>query len=173
MVRITGGFGPDRNALASAELYNPSTGTFTATGNMITAQFGHTATLLANGKVLIAGGEQGPPYPRAAGAELYDPSTGTFAPAGSYAGRYPDAGGPIWPTATLLPDGKVLIAGNNPAELYDPVAGTFILAGGMTAPEYKYGMYWHTATLLPNGKVLIAGGTDESSKAVLRNNISI
>ncbi len=95
------------------------------------------------------------------------PSTGTFAPASSYASvntLYPPAAGPIWPTTTLLPNGRILIVGNNPAELYDPAADSFSLTGALTAPAYKYGAYWHTATLLPNGKVLIAGGTDELSK---------
>lgn len=95
--------------------------TFTATGSMTSARAGHTATLLLNGKVLIAGGD-GP----AASAELYDPSTGTFAPAGNMITARRTH------TATLLAGGRVLIAGgfvglsNSPtasAELYDPSTG--------------------------------------------------
>jgi hypothetical protein len=129
-VLIGGGYGPGRSLLASAEVYDPAAGAFTTTGNMITGQVGHTATRLASGKVLIAGGLQGPPWPTAVAAELYDPATGTFASAGNYASvntMYPPAPGPIWPTATVLPDEKILFVGNNPAELYNPVADRFSL----------------------------------------------
>src|SRR4051812_45944750 len=81
--------------LNSAELYDPSTGTFTATGNMTTPRFGHSATLLADGRVLIIAAFG------AFGAELYDPSTGNFTPTGSLAASQG--------TATLLGTGKVLL----------------------------------------------------------------
>lgn len=158
-VLIAGGLG------SSAELYDPTTGTFTATGSMIEDQFGHTATLLATGKVLIAGGERvNPPWPTAARAELYDPVTSTFSLAGAYAGSgtlYPSAGGPVWPTANALPDGKVLIVGENPPEIYDPTNGTFSFTGRMLDPVYQYGMYWHAGTSLTNGTVLVTGGNDD------------
>jgi len=166
-VLICGGFGTRYSILDSAELYDPSTGIFTATGNMATAQFKHTATLLSTGKILIAGGEQGPPWPTAVEAEVYDPSTGTFAVAEDYASAstvFPPEGGPIWPTATLLSDGNVLIVGNNPPELYDPVTGEFLLTGALSHPAYRYGMYWHTATLLQDGRVLVTGGTDDMAR---------
>jgi len=98
------------------------------------------------------------------GAELYDPLTGTFAAAADYASAstlFPPAQGPIWPTATLLSDGNVLIVGNNPPELYDPVTEEFFLTGALSHPEYWYGMYWHTATLMQDGRVLVTGGTDD------------
>lgn len=124
-----------------------STGTFTATGNMTTTRAGHTATLLFNGKVLIAGGDR-----PAASAEFYDPSAGTFSPAGAMTAAR------VGHTATLLPDGRVLIAGGDgplaSAELYDPSTGTFTATGSMITPAFP-----HTATLLGNGKVLIAGGS--------------
>jgi len=128
-----------------------SGGTFTATGSMTSARAGHTATLLFNGKVLIAGGYQHG-YPALAGAELYDPSTGTFTATGDMTAAR--AGH----TATSLTDGRVLIAGGvgggeASAELYDPSTGTFTATGGMITPDP-----FHTATLLGNGKVLIAGG---------------
>jgi hypothetical protein len=152
MVLIAGG------GDASAELYNPATGTFTTTGSMTTARSFHTATLLDNGMVLIAGG--GNNTALLASAELYNPVTGTFTTTGSMtAARHEH-------TATLLHNGMVLIAGGGglsggsnfilaSAELYDPATGTFTSTGSMTTGETI-----HTATLLNNGMVLIAGGID-------------
>jgi len=151
----TNGVAPFGHApTAAAELYDPDTGTFTATGKMTSARAYHTATLLRDGKVLIAAGSGGfgpssvgPEYSLAS-AELYDPSTGTFAATGdmttsSIIESY---------TATLLPDGRVLITGVPfTADLYDPGMGTFTATGSMTAPPP-----WATATLLPDGRVLLA-----------------
>jgi hypothetical protein len=124
---------------STAELYDPSTRTFTPTGDMVTIHIGGTATLLNNGKVLIAGGVTSQccnPAP-AANPELYDPSTGTFSLTGTFAGTgdgFFVTGGPNVSAATLLPDGRVLIAGEPDSELYDPVTGTFSLTGAMTTP---------------------------------------
>jgi hypothetical protein len=164
-VLIAGGDFGDQNATNdTAELFDPASGTFTLlAANMTAARSSHTTTLLANGQLLLAGGYhlEGPFSVGNNTAELFDPTSESFsalAPMTSVRSEH---------TATLLADGKVLIAGgttggstpgtnvSNTAELFDPVAGTFtaISPGTMTAPRTS-----HTANLLPNGKVMIAGG---------------
>lgn len=161
-VLLAGGFGNSvwdyggSTSVSGANLYDSATGVLSATGNMTAARGGHTATLLANGKVLIAGGAD-PTGAGLATAELFDPSTGTFSPTGSMAvGRFQH-------TATLLQNGKVLIAGGvltsasapvAEAEVYDPATGTFTVTGAMTTAREQ-----HTATLLGDGRVLVVGGT--------------
>ena len=161
-VLVAGGAGnPLFTSLASAELYDPTAATFSATGSMTTPRWGYAAALLPNGKVLVTGGigDAG----TSATAELYDPTTGTFTATGSMAAvRFAH-------TATLLLTGKVLIAGGcsvvfgdcgdnvTSAELYDPATGTFNATGPMTT-----GRRVHLATLLPNGKVLVTGGATDS-----------
>ena len=130
--RLAGGrwIDPTGHFLTTAEVYDPKTGKFSPTGSMATERASHTATLLADGRVLITGGAASTASDAGtlslASAELYDPEAGTFTATGSMADAV------VAQTATLLPDGRVLIAGGHDrltdvatAELYDPKAGAF------------------------------------------------
>jgi Kelch motif len=131
-----------------------SPGSFSTTGRTIEPRASHSATLLANGKVLIAGGSTGSGVLQS--AELYDPQRDVFTPAGNMiTPRY-------WHSSTLLPNGKVLIAGGSAggivktktAELYDPATGSFVATGSMIGIRQC-----HQGHLLKNGKVLLVGGS--------------
>ena len=161
-VLVAGGVNGDifefGSILANAELYDPTSGTWTATGSLGAARGEHTATLLPNGKVLVAGGVSNS-YSFLVNAELYDPASGTWTATGSLGAARSDH------TATLLPNGKVLVAGGfndsnrlASAELYDPASGTWTATGSLGAARNG-----HIATLLPNGKVLVAGGFNGDS----------
>lgn len=169
-VLFTGGFN-GANAVATAELYNPATGTFALTGNLNVARAGPSVTLLANGKVLVAGGvfytgvipfTAVPHY--LASAELYNPASGTFSLTGSL--RTARSG----QSATVLNNGNVLLAaGQNDganggyvgsAELYSPSTGKFSVTGSLNTPRFL-----HTAHLLANGQVLIVAGNHFGSIA--------
>jgi hypothetical protein len=157
-VLIAGGLGTGSGGpigrLTAAQLWDPDTGKFTATGSLNVPRYQHTATLLKNGKVLLVGGaDMSDGYDNLASAELYDPATGKFAVTGSLAiGRARH-------TATLLNDGRVLIAGGantlsvSEAEIYNPATGEFTVTGSMT-----YSRERATATALKDGRVLVAGG---------------
>lgn len=177
-VLVAGGFsdnyGPKRN---TAELYDPGTGSWAPTGPLVSSPINATMSLLPDGKVLLAGGESRAEVAGSTGggdrtAQVYDPERGTWSPTGSMSsgrGRH---------TATLLPDGTVLVVGGtvtiqtrggerpestSPAELFEPAQGTWRSA----APPAQKRIF-HTATLLPRspasicgancGKVLVVGG---------------
>ena len=145
--------------LTSAELYEPTLGTWKVTGSLNTRREWHRATLLSTGKVLVAGGYTFDSTNLTdiylSSAELYDPATGAWTETGAMTAARK------FHTLTLLPDGKVLVTGGfdgsrylSSAEVYDPASETWKAVGPMSV-----GRVAHTAILLPNGKVLIAGGT--------------
>jgi Kelch motif len=159
-VLITGGHKGRRSAITihtSAEIYDPTTGIFTTTGNLTIKRHKHDATLLADGRVLIVGGSDERNGQGAyQNAEIFNPLTGTFHAVGNMnASRYKLQG-----TTILLKNGKVLIAGgSNRAEVFDPASNTFSLAGGdMGTPRL-----FATATMLDSGQVLIAGGYSDGN----------
>jgi WD40 repeat protein len=157
-VLIAGGLDTSDNAVDTAELYSPKTGTFTATGTMTSPRANHTATLLANGKVLLAGGSTVADTSGALDtAEIYDPKTGMFtAAAHTMTSARDDT------TANLLGNGQVLIAGGAiadgdsvaTAELFDPKNGKFTPTAGVMNSVRA----WHSAANLPDGRIMIAGG---------------
>jgi N-acetylneuraminic acid mutarotase len=144
------------NPVTSSELYDPATGIWTTTGSLSTGRYYFTATLLTNGKVLVAGsgvgvGNNG----NLASSELYDPATGGWTSTGNLNSANVH-------TATLLPNGTVLVSGGNnsaglipSSEIYDPVTGNWSLTGSLAVARMD-----HTATLLTNGHVLVTGGCD-------------
>jgi Kelch motif/Galactose oxidase, central domain len=138
----------------SAELYDPATGRFTTIAKMTVQRGRPSATQLADGDVLIAGGQIRDNEPLAS-AEIFNAQTLTFRATG------PMHDARVAHTATLMKDGRVLIVGGyrggaeSSAEVYDPKKGTFTQTGGLATARCK-----HTAGLLPDGRVLIAGGSD-------------
>jgi Galactose oxidase, central domain/Kelch motif len=137
------------------------------TGNLVAGRAGHTAVLLQNGKVLVAGGANAQGF--LSSAEMYDPFTGTWAATGSMA--IPR----LYHAMTLLHDGRVLVTGGltdeaaGSSEVYDPISGTWTLINSMVGSRYS-----HTATTLQNGKVLIVGGlTNNTSGTTTTDSVKI
>lgn len=171
-ILMAGGHDGADTALASAELYDPATRSFTALPDMEVARVGHTANLLPGGRVLVVGGGCcGRQIVTATtSAELFDPVTGSWSPA------RPMLVARLNHTATLLPDGRVLVAGGSGrsdgnanvglvhAEVYDPSDNAWSETGEMTERRDR-----HAAVLIPDdpalpcgpncGKVLVTGGS--------------
>jgi len=144
------GYGPSN----TADLRKAGSGAIQPTGSMNSYRAGHSATLLQDGRVLLAGGYAGSTNKPIQTADLYDPTTGKFTSAGDMAA--PRTGH----SAVPLPNGRVLIVGGGAAgaELYDPTTNTFLPAPGVSANRCNA-----VATLLADGRVLIPGGADCSN----------
>jgi hypothetical protein len=153
-VLVTGGNSENGGVRAEAELYDPSTGAWTPTSSMMFARFDHTASLLNNGQVLVAGGDL--PPNKVAEAELYDPDTGGWTLTGALHIPCDQH------TANLLPDGTVVVAGGNgenytnlrSTEIYAPATGLWTNGGKLTVAMPGP----HTGTSLQTGRVLVTGG---------------
>lgn len=169
-VLVAGGdLGAITLAINKAQLYDPATNRWSATGRLIAKRFGLTGTLLSDGRVLVAGGTNGSIASNgydlniAKTAELYDPAIGAFSATAKMITKR------MAHTATLLPNGKVLVVGGitmwkprlrwltctPTAEIYDPGTGLWSSAGSMSV-----GRCAHGAVLLQNGKVLVVGGNN-------------
>lgn len=157
-VLITGGMRRNQDFYSSAELFNPATGRFQATGAMSIARVGHAAVLLRSGKVLVVGGWVG--HDCTDSAEIYDPAAGRFTALPRMTAKRGRPG------ATLLGSGDVLITGganrDTPggvasAEIFRAATSTFEALGPMHTARIS-----QTATVLNDGRVLIAGGRGET-----------
>jgi hypothetical protein len=137
-------------------LYDPASGTWARTGALSSGRAIHAAVLLADGHVLVYGGDNRGYDVTVTTAELYNPTTGGWTTTGS-----PHSAGNLFETqgtqgagqAARLADGVVLAAANGVAgELYDPSTGSWTTIGGLSGGIYTY---VHTSTLLGDGRVLV------------------
>jgi N-acetylneuraminic acid mutarotase len=155
--------------VSSADLYNPATNIFTATGTLNVARYAHTATVLQDGTVLVVGGFGGPTSTLQSGggvlasAEIYNPAAGTWTVTSSMTTAR------MSHTASLLPSGEVLVSGGTTgsattatAEVFNPGTGTWTPVASMSTPRQSHG-----AVTLANGTVLVVGGLNDSTSAVI------
>ena len=158
-VLVAGGSPPIQvggGPLATAELFDPTTGTFAPTGPMVVPREHHQAVRLADGRVFVLGGGGGETMDLAS-AEIYDPATGSWTLAGTTpVPRFAAA-------ITALTDGRILVTGGMDAdgaavattEVFDPGTGQFVPASSMVHPRYG-----HATVVLADGRVLLMGGSD-------------
>ena len=155
-VLIAGGFkgnGPTFTVLNSAEIFNPATNSFTSVSNMTTPRTFHTATLLLDGRVLIAGGNSDVAGTNLNSAEIFNPIANTFSSVGNLNSKR------FYHTANLLSDGRVLIAGGfdslnlKSTEIFDPNTSIFTPGHDMNMPRAH-----HASTRLNDGRILLVNG---------------
>ena len=180
-VLVAGGYILDSlsitHALRSAELYDPARGSWETVGDLHDARLDHSATLLGDGTVLVAGGAvDADAYRPVAGAEIYHPTAKAWTPTARLDGCAPDPAcvARAGHSATLLPTGIVLVVGGlgiqvaatdnvtsggvdpvHSAETYDPSTRSWSATDGLPSGEERA---YHSATLLTDGRVLVAGG---------------
>jgi len=156
-----------QQTISQAEIYDPATGQWTLTGALSVARNYNTASKLRDGRVLVCGGLSAPGVPTKT-CEIYDPSQGTWSSTGSRLHS-----GVVQSTATVLPDGRVLIAGGHPdntgsattsadAEIYDPATGQWTVIEPMQTARKEHGALW-----LHDNRVMVFGGIDNSSASEL------
>jgi hypothetical protein len=139
--------------LASAEVFNPATNAFMSVGDMGTARVRAFAAPLPDGRVLVAGGNDG--ATRLSSAEVFNPTTNAFTPVGDMETDRARA------AAAPLPDGRVLIAGGtngaplSSAAVFDPATNSFSSAGLGAMSTARQAP---AAAPLPDGRVLVSGG---------------
>ncbi len=154
---------PSNTATSGCEVYDPASGTWSATGSLNESRSLHTATLLPSGKILVIGGQYTIGAVNRNSAELYDPSSGTWSLVTPMS--VPRAGH----TATFLVSGEVLVAGgatvgggsgpHTASEIYDPQSDAWSAAASMAIPRTRHG-----AALLPDGRVIVVGGLSNGAR---------
>jgi hypothetical protein len=150
-----------------SEIYDPVTARFRPGPTMITPRAGHTATLMADGRVLLVGGYPGEGRPALSSAEVFDPETEAFRPVGNLSAGRADH------TATLLPDGRVLVAGGTGAdgtvlastEFFDPTTQRFTPGERLSGPRTGH------AAAVTDGRLVLIGGTSDLDSAMASTDV--
>ena len=159
-VLVAGGMGAANSPTNSAEIFHPDTGQWTSTGAMLAARTGASAVLLADGRVLVVGGQiDGQP---SAALEIYDPARGRFEPVAGIL-SVPRQGSAL----AALDDGRILVAGGtgpggvvlDTTDIFDPSLDRVLPGPRMLSPRTNF-----PAARLLDGKILVAGGSDGSAE---------